>query len=299
VLRHSLSVVFVAAVLCLVLVLVLFPDGRVTPRWSRWLPLAAVALFVAIPDAGRLLMGLLDGDTPATGRARVLVAGWSAVILLGLFTQVRRYRHVSGPVERQQAKWVVFPLGALLALFVVILALPVVTPGPVGPWFGVVLSPVVPLGILLPLSVANAVLRYRLYDIDDVISRTVSYTLLMAVLAGVYTGAVVGLGAAVRALTGETGGDLVVAASTLAVAALFQPLRRHVQALVGRRFNRARYDAQRTIEIFAHRLRDEVDLSTLVDDLCATATAALRPHRLSVWLPAREGQGGDAPWEPR
>jgi hypothetical protein len=283
VLRHSVSVLFVAAMLCLILVLGLFPDGRWTPRWSRWQAVAATTLVAAFPDSGRLLMDLLD-DGSIGGPTAPVVGGWCVLIALGVLAQTHRYRRVSGLVERQQTKWVVFPLGLMMTLFVVVLLLAVLRPGPPDRWLGAVLFVVVPLGILLPVTVANAVLRHRLFEIDRAISRTLSYAVLTAVLAGLYALSVTGLGAIVRALTGGGGGDLVVAASTLAVAALFQPLRRRVQSLVDRRFSRARYDAQRTVEAFAQRLRDEVDLDALADQLRSTASTTMQPRGVSLWL---------------
>jgi hypothetical protein len=284
VLRHAVSVLFAAATICLLLVLSLFPDGRRTPPWSGWLPVGATAFLIAFPESGRLLMDLIAGDLEAAGPSRGIAAGLSVLLALGLLAQIHRYRHVSGVTERQQAKWVVFPLAALVTLFTFVLLLGL-RPGPPDRWVGFVLLVAVPLGVVVPLMVANAVLRHRLFEIDRAISRTVAYTLLTAVLVAVYAGGVTALGAIVRLLTGGGGDDLVVAASTLAVAALFHPLRRRMQRLVDRRFNRLRYDAHRTIEVFGQRLRDEVDLAALVADLGDTAAAVLQPCHVSVWLP--------------
>jgi hypothetical protein len=284
VLRHVVSGFFAAAMACLILVLSLFPDGRWTPRWSRWLPLASAVLVIAFPDSGRQLMAFIEGGVPVTGRSRMLVGGWAAVFTLGLLAQVRRYRHVSGAVERKQTKWVVFALGTMMVLFVVVLTTPLLRPGPPDAWEGTLLFLTMPFGILLPLMVANAVLRYHLFEIDRAISRTVAYTLLTAVLVGLYAASVTGLGAVARAVTGGGGGDLVVAASTLAAAALFQPLRRRVQALVDRRFNRAGYDVQLTVEGFAQHLRAEVDLDELGRQVRAVVMHALQPASVSLWL---------------
>jgi hypothetical protein len=127
------------------------------------------------------------------------------------------------------------------------------------------------------------VTRYRLYEIDRIISRTVLYALLTLVLIGVYVSGVVGLGALVRTTTGGSG-DLVVAASTLVVAALFRPLRRRLQTVVDQRFNRARYDAQRTIEEFSQRLRSEVDLDALTGETTRVAGETMQPHSVDLWL---------------
>jgi hypothetical protein len=132
---------------------------------------------------------------------------------------------------------------------------------------------------LLPLAIGAAVLRYRLYDLDRIISRTLAYALLTLLLAGGYAALVLGLGQ----LLGQDS-SLVVAAATLAVAAVFQPARRRIQALVDRRFNRRRHDAARTIAAFSTRLRDQVDLTTLTGELLAAVDQTMQPTRASLWL---------------
>ena len=296
-LRHGVSVLFAAAFVCLALVLALFPDGIWAPPWSRWLAAGAVLLVVLAPDGGRLLMALINGEVPVNGPLRALVAGWCGAFLLGVFAQVHRWRHVSGPVARQQTKWVLAPLGAALGLMTVTLILIVARPEGPDRAIGAVLFLQVPMGILLPVMVANAVLRHRLFEIDRIISRTVSYATVTLVLVALYASLVVGLGSAVRLATGGTGGDLVIAVSTLAVAAVFRPVRARVQRLVDRRFDRTRYDAQHTVEAFGHQLRDEVDLETLTGELARIAAAAVRPTHASLWLtgrgpgPSRSGHG--------
>jgi len=138
---------------------------------------------------------------------------------------------------------------------------------------------------LLPIAIGIAILRYRLYDIDRIISRTIAYLIVTGILALVFAGAVLLFGAILSPVFGEN--PVAVAVSTLIVAALFQPLRRRVQSVVDRRFNRARYDAQRTADSFATRLRDQVDLTAVAGDLVATADASLSPASAAVWL--REG----------
>jgi hypothetical protein len=142
-----------------------------------------------------------------------------------------------------------------------------------------------PIFGLIPVSVAVAVLRYRLYEIDRLINRTLVYALLTALLAGVYAGLVFLLGAVLDPAAGES--SLAVAAATLAVAALFQPLRRRLQDLVDRRFNRRRYDAARTVERFSGRLRDQVDLDTLAAELLGVVDQTVQPATVSLWLRAR------------
>ncbi|MGK2966607.1 MAG: hypothetical protein ACSLFM_13535, partial [Tepidiformaceae bacterium] len=141
------------------------------------------------------------------------------------------------------------------------------------------------IGLLgMPVTIAVAVFHYRLYDIDRIINRTLVYGSLTAATVGAYVLLVFILSWAARALTGEQGNEVVVAATTLIVAALFQPARRRIQRLVDRRFYRSRYDAARTLEAFQSRLRDEVDLPTLQSDLARVVTTTLQPEAVGVWL---------------
>jgi hypothetical protein len=266
-----------AIVALLIFLPLLFPTGRLlSPRWRlvAWLAIGlAVAASVALAvDPEPIVDMPFDNPfaVPALGPFSAFMrdTGFVFVPILALAavaSLILRVRRSTG-VERQQMKWFGYSF-ALAAVYMLVV------------WglFGAVLGvtnfhPVINLvgvGLFLaiPASVAIAVLRYRLYDIDRLISRTVSYAALTLVLVGIYVAGVLGLGSLVRALTGGGGGDLVVAASTLAVAAAFGPVRHRVQALVDRRFNRARYDAQRTVEAFAQRQRDEIDLGALAGQL--------------------------------
>jgi hypothetical protein len=268
----------------------LFPDGRLpSPRWR--LPVGAAGAGLAVVFAVRVLdprphdLGLVSPvGVPAVEPwvAPLTVAGLVPIVALtvaGLVNTVVRHRRAAG-VERQQMKW--FAAGA---------AITVSGGAALGVLYG--LFGAVELAILvfatsalaLPIAIGVAILRYRLYDIDRVVSRTVSYALVTVILVGVYTAGVLGFGVVVRAASGGAGGDLVVAASTLGVAAAFQPLRRRVQLLVDRRFNRARYDARRTVEEFAHRLRDEVDLDLIAAGVRETARGTMQPTQVSLWFP--------------
>jgi hypothetical protein len=151
---------------------------------------------------------------------------------------------------------------------------------------------------LLPIAIGVAVLKYRLYDIDRVINRTLVYGLLTVLLGVVYTAGVFGLGRLLNPVSGES--TLAVAASTLAVAALFQPARRRIQAVVDRRFNRRRYDAAKTIEAFSARLRDQIDLDTLAAELLGIVDQTTEPTRVSLWLrPSPPGSSGTPQGEAR
>jgi hypothetical protein len=179
--------------------------------------------------------------------------------------------------QRQQLKWFAYAIGLLL-LILIIPSFPL--PNLVHQLTGI-LGTVAVWGIAAAVGIA--VLRYRLYDIDQIVSRTLVYGLLSALLAGVYMSAVLILGQ----LFGGMGGDppsWVVAGATLAVAALFQPARRRIQGVVDRRFNRRKYDAARTVEVFRTRLRDEVDLDALSAELLAVVDQTIQPTRASLWL---------------
>jgi hypothetical protein len=262
----------------------LVPDGRL--RSPRWRPVVAAA--VAGPVLGMLGSSFLPGKLEETvvpidnpfGRTGVVgtvaaVVGftglglWFISMLAALVSLVLRFRASRG-TERQQLRWVVAGATGAVAGLVVGIA-------------GVELT--YPAVLCLPVGVAVAVLRYRLWDLDRLVSRTVTYALVTALLVVPY---LLILPVATR-LAGNSG-SLAVAAATLAAAALFQPLRRRVQDLVDRRFNRRRYNAARTVDGFAQRLRDQVDLDALHGELLAVVDQTMQPTRASLWLrpPGRE-----------
>jgi peptidoglycan/LPS O-acetylase OafA/YrhL len=185
---------------------------------------------------------------------------------------VMRFRRARG-AERQQLRWVAMAAG-LLAAAVVATVVGALTGHPaVSEWTsGLFVA-------LLPVAIGAAILRYRLYDLDRIISRTLAYGLLTVLLGGGYAAVVLGLG---RLL--PQGSSLVVAAATLAVAAVFQPLRRRVQQAVDRRFNRRRHDAAETIQAFSTHLRDQLDLDTLGAELLAVVDQTMQPTQASLWL---------------
>jgi hypothetical protein len=212
------------------------------------------------------------GVAALDGLAEPLVTGCFFVLLLtGIVAAVVRFRRSRGE-ERQQLKWMTYAL--------VVLAVAAVGP----PFLGEELVELAfPVALaLLPAAVAVAMLRYRLYDVDVVIRKTLVYGALTAVLAAVYAVAVVGAQALLAPVT--DGSDLAVAVSTLLVAALFLPLRSRVQRLVDRRFYRRRYDAQRTLEAFGSRLRDRVELEGLRTDLEGAVAETMQPLHVSLWL---------------
>jgi hypothetical protein len=275
-----------AALALLSLVLLLTPTGSLpSPRWRRWAWVTAVtpvALVLVMPVApGHLDPQLLLTSSPFSDRALggvLLVATRVALVVTALAVAVAagslvvRFRRAHG-VERQQLRWVALA-AALMLLGGPIVLVPVALESPIlVDWASAVWV------VVLPVAVGAAVLRYRLYDLDRIISRTLAYGLLTLLLGGGYALVVLGLG---QLLGRES--PLVVAAATLAVAAVFQPARRRVQAVVDRRFNRRRHDATRIVEGFGARLRDQVDLDTLTADLLAVVDQTMQPTQASLWL---------------
>jgi hypothetical protein len=280
----------------LLVVVLLFPDGRLPSRFWRWALRAYGVLYLALLTAHAAATadalighpirvdssgGLSAVDNPAGWFKTVqnpLTAGLIVLSVSFIGRQVLSWRRSSGE-RRQQLKWLAS--GAATSLLSVVLA----TSGAGLPgtflqwvsglaWFGIA---------ALPLSIGVAILKYRLYEIDRIISRTLAYAIVTGLLIGVYAGLVL---LATRVLTVHT--PVAVAGSTLAAAALFTPVRRRVQRIVDRRFNRARYDADRTIAAFAARLQDAVDLDTVTADLTGVVHTALEPAHMWLWI--REGQ---------
>jgi hypothetical protein len=202
-------------------------------------------------------------------------------LILGIVAAVLRYRRGTD-LERRQLKW----FGAVVALSLSAFLVATLMPDPLGQWAWIVAS--LSLG-LVPIAIGVAVLRYRLYEIDRLISRTIGWALVTVVLVGAFVLLVLGSSAVLEPLTG--GNTLAVAGSTLVVAALFTPLRARVQRAVDRRFDRARYDGERLIGAFGERLRDEVDLEVIRADVLGTVDAAVRPASVGLWLRERP-EGG-------
>jgi hypothetical protein len=271
---------------CVSFVLLLTPTGSLpSPRWRWWARVAAAApvllVLLAAVDPHPLSPEHPEVENPLavpipTGLLLTLAAVAALIVLATLIAAagslVVRFRRARG-VERQQLRWLA--VGAALAAAALLVA---VAGGAIGK-DGVVLAALGTCVALLPLATGAAILRYRLYDLDRIISRTLAYGLLSLLLGGGYAAVVLGLGQ----LLGQDS-SLVVAGATLAVAAAFQPARRRVQAAVDRRFNRRRYDAARTIAAFSTRLRQEVDLDTLSAELLAVVGQTMQPASASLWL---------------
>ena len=271
------------------LLLYLFPDGRFVPRWTRLLAVFVVATNLFLNGSSVPISTF----PPWMLGAIFLVNGGSGVI-----AQIYRYVRVSGPVQRQQTKWVVFGLAAtslvILGREIPLLIFPSLNASS-SPYF-LISTYVYPPGLLLiPLTLGFAVLRYRLWDIDILINRTLVYGTLTGLLALLYVGLVVALQGLFKAITGQVGASpVVIVISTLAIAALFQPLRRGIQKIIDRRFYRRKYDAARTLAAFSATLRNEVDLSQLSEHLLAVVEETMQPASVSLWLrpPSQERRPG-------
>ncbi len=273
-----LPILFVGELLLLLffLAFTLFPDGRFVPRWTRWLLVAFSIESVVFTFFTNLYTAPL--------RIAVSIVLLFCCPYVGLaIAQIYRYRYVSNLVQRQQTKWVVFGLTALLVVSDGGLWPTLIFPRSLYP--SVYITVCICTTVLAQLTIAIAILRYRLWDIDVLINRTLVYGTLTATLALVYFGCVVALQALMRGLIGQASGNpLVVVSSTLVIAALFNPLRKRLQKLIDRRFYRRKYDAARTLAAFSATLRNEVDLDQLHDQLLAVVQETMQPAHVSLWL---------------
>lgn len=255
----------------------LFPSGRFDRRWIGWLTAAMVLYWIVsvffLPSSPAPFLGALNGIL------------WIAFSIAILVVQIYRYRRLSASVERQQTKWVVF--GSMVGLtcylagaFVVVLLNDVLHAG----MLPFMLSySVVTLSLCsVPLSIAIAILRSRLWDIDIIINRALVYGSLTVSLALVYAGLIIGLQTLLGGIIKNN--DVAIVVSTLAIAALFHPLRRRIQSIIDRRFYRRKYDAARTLAAFSARLRSEVDLTQLREQLLAVVVETMQSAHVSLWL---------------
>jgi hypothetical protein len=277
------------ALLLAPLIILLFPDGYLPgPRW-RWVVWAYAGLVACVmavaaanaiaPVADHDIRLDSSGNLTSSGRLpgwlanppawidAVVAVGLAGIVLSALGLQVLSWRRAAGE-RRQQLKWLAFGAAVTVVWLIAMLfisSLPIV-------------------GIAaLPVSMGIAILKYRLYDIDRIISRTLAYAIVTGLLVGAYAGLVL---LATRVLSVHT--PVAVAAATLAAAALFNPLRRRVQQIVDRRFNRAHYDADQTVAVFAARLKDAIDLDSVRNDLATVVQQALEPAHMSVWVSRRD-----------
>jgi hypothetical protein len=280
--------------------LLLFPDGRLPSRRWRWVARLS-GLIIVTASVGILLQpGTMAGDgypnvvNPlGVSALKPLLAVLQATLILipicivaSAASLVGRYRRSRG-IQRVQLKWLATGAAAAALIYGVTMVASLGTSwnqADTPTWVAALQFIAVPAFALIPIAMGFAISRYRLYDIDRIINRTLVYGVLTGVLAAVYVGLVLGLGAVARSVGGSARSPVVVAASTLAAAGLFRSVRQRVQGFIDRRFYRRRYDAQRTLEAFSGRLRDEVDLDALETHLLGTVHETLEPANASLWL---------------
>lgn len=293
-LRAIITLFDIVGVLALLLALLTFPDGRFSGRWAPTIAGALFAIVVAVPLLSGGSSRLQGPEVPPAATALWMLM-FLTMLAVGVYSQVRRYRFVSTELQRQQTKWVLF--GMMGQIFVVAIwgyigfAYPPSEPSPTRVAIVLVAHPVIlVLSSMVPVSVAFAILRYRLFDIDRLINRTLVYALLTALLALVYFIGVA-LFQNLFSLLSFGGSPLAVVLSTLAIAWLFSPLRQRVQAFIDRRFYRRRYDMQKTLSTFGSHMREKLDLDTLLDELISVTDEVLKPEYASVWIRGRDAAG--------
>ena len=275
------SLLAVFAQVAIVAFFYLFPSGRFVPRWTRWVTLVMVVYWVAV---------MFVSPTLATGPGGVMLI---VFLCIALVAQVYRYRRVSTPREREQAKWAVF--GIVTAMLIIIVPQGIVevfpqvalgndsTPAIIaqllinGRWSVAMM--------LIPISIAVAILSSRLWDIDVIINKALVYGSLTALLAAIYAGLVIGMETLVRDISAQANPPpAVIVISTLVIAALFQPLRHRLQRFIDRRFYRGKYDSARTLAAFGSTLRTETDLGALSERLISAVRETMQPAHASLWL---------------
>jgi hypothetical protein len=267
----------------IVLLIFLFPDGRFVPRWNRFIVLAITLVAILDPLILKVVPVAPSGQFSMVLTITVLIG-----VLFGVGSQIYRFRNISNSAQRQQTKWVIFGFLSLLVpivgwtIFFEILTLP--------PGIPKLIVHTLIYGVMavflffFPLSFVIAIMRYRLWDIDLLIRRTLVYSILTGTLVFVYFGTVVVVQTAVNSLSGqEQSTQLTIALSTLLIAALFNPLRR-VQAFIDRRFYRRSYNAQQVLAQFAASARDQVELEQLTQSIHHSIEEALQPATVSIWL---------------
>jgi hypothetical protein len=273
--------------------LMLFPTGRLPSRrwrWLAWLTVAyiLVGALIAAFSPGAHLGALgpirnppgIDGLTPIY--KAVLYTMSPALFIAAVFSLLVRLRRAVG-VERQQLKWLAYAAGGLAIVSILIITTIALDTPRWYEWVANAIIVAVTPGV--PISIGIAILRYRLYDIDIITNRTLVYGSLTVLLVLVYFGGVTATQTLFRYLTGqEQQPQLAVVVSTLAIAALFTPLRRGIQSFIDRRFYRRKYDARKTLEAFSTKLRDETDLEALSDDLVGVVSETMQPAHVSLWL---------------
>ena len=272
----------------LFLVFSLFPDGQFVPHWIAWLPVVWIlwgivfTVFRNIPHPIHTLV-------------------WLCALIILVVAQVYRFRYVSSPKQRQQTKWVVLGVSVAIVMVIGLVVPQLLFPSllQTGSFYQLITTLGYTCALLIgSLSFAIAILHSRLWDIDVLINRTLVYSSLTGTLALVYFGSIIVLQALVRGLTGNASqSPLVIVVSTLAIAALFGPLRRRIQAIIDRRFYRRKYNAARTLAEFSATLRTEVDLDDLSSRLVAVVEETMQPSYISLWLRKPQQEVKHTAWD--
>ena len=271
----------------------IFPDGRLVPRWA-WLPVLGWVYTQAMFYVAMLYPPAIPLN-PGNWPALAALPFYAALLLSCLYALIYRFRRQSSPLQRQQTKWIVFGLVCTILVLIIggsiapLLIPSMLVPGTLGDLiydvFGFLAL------ILIPITFGISILRYRLWDIDLLIRRTLTYTVVTAALAAAYIATVLVLQLAFAALVGEASSTLVSVLSTLAIAALFTPVRLRVQAFIDRRFYRRKYDAARALATLADSARDDLDLTGLTDRLVHVVDDTMQPAHISLWLKSTVDDG--------
>jgi hypothetical protein len=274
------------------LVFSLFPTGQFVPPWTRW----TIVVFLAVNVPFTFFPALNTLNIYAVSLAFLVALGELAILVV---VQLYRYRRVSSPMERQQTKWVVFGFAVPITVYVLgivpyLIFSMLASPGSLYlPAFVVVQDFLL---LLIPLSFGFAMLRYRLWEIDALINRTLVYGTLTVILTAFYVGLIIGLQALLRGIISQDS-SVAIVLSTLVAFFIAQPLRKRIQAIIDRRFYRSKYDAAKTLEAFSATLRNEVDLSQLREHLLTVVQETMQPTQVSLWVRSPDHHGQQrAPW---
>jgi hypothetical protein len=268
------------------LIFLVFPDGRFVPRWTivpglLWLGYSVGWLFIPALKPPLTLFAVQRASS-------LTIPILLLMVIIGIFAQIYRYRRVATPVQRQQTKWIVFgfsiTLLVVLAFGVASLAVNFDPPSRVSMLFLLIAIPAVVLALMVPpVAVMFSILKFRLWEIDILIRRTVTYAVVVMLSAVVYFSSVILLQQLFAGISGQRS-EVTTVLSTLAIAALFVPLRNRVQNAIDKRFNRKKYDAQQVLDDFAQTARDETDLENLTGRLIEVVDETMQPKSVSVWL---------------
>ncbi len=282
VLELARGAVTVMAILAIVLFVFLFPDGRLPMRWMRWALIASIAAMTT------LVTLFWAADANSEGLFLAMTLTLMAALSLGLTGQIYSYLRIAAPVGRQQTKWVVVGLSFLVGVLLISFALQAATSGTRNEGVVILVTHHFRLlsVVLFPATLAFSILRYRLWDIDRLIHRTLLYGVLTVALAGLYLGSVIMLQSGLRVVTGQGQSQVATVVSTLFIAAAAGPLRTRVQSAIDHRFNRRRYDAARTLAAFSSAMRGDsvADLDRLNDQLIGVVQDTLEPEKVTLWL---------------